>query len=177
MPMSPFGEYLMTMTLEKGKSGNSIKDFVEQFNKNMFIEEEEEYEDDDIEEEQHFDNEEDDDLYEDDDTEPAAKEEKTLYIAINVFPEDWEFYFESEMYEPNEIPEEFVLVENLYHEDAIRIKLDDLTDEKILAQSKEITGEEKMPIVEFYREKNGSISMLIGVYFKDFQECENPDLV
>ena len=173
MPMSPFGEYLMTMTLERSKSGNSIKDFVEQFNKNMFIEEEEEYEDD-IEEEQHFDDEEDDDIYEDDDTKPAAKEEKTLYIAINVFPEDWEFYFESEMYEPNEIPEEFVLVENLYDRYAIRIKLDDLTDEKILAYSKEITGEEKMPIVEFYREDDGTIDMLIGFYCNEYEWCENP---
>ena len=54
MLMYPYATYLMSMTLEKGKSGNSIKDFVEQFRKNMFIE-------DDIKEEQYFDDEEDDD--------------------------------------------------------------------------------------------------------------------
>ena len=164
MPMSPFGEYLMTMTLERSKSGNSIKDFVEQFRKNMFIE-------DDIEEEQYFDDE------EDDDTEPTAKKEdkKTLYISLNVFVEDWDFFFTSDLYEPHEVTEELILVDTCYYRDAISIKLDDLTDEKILAHSKEITGEEKMPIVEFYREDNGSIDIFIGFYYKDFQECENPN--
>ena len=170
--------YLMTMTLERSKSGNAIKDFIEQFRKNMFIEEEEEYEDD-FEEEQYFDDDddEDDDLYEDDDTEPATKKEdkkKTLYIGLNAFIKDWEFFFESAWYEPHEVPEEFVLIENLYDREAIRIKLDDLTDEKILAHSKEITGEEKMPIVEFYREDDGTIDMLIGFYCNEYEWCENP---
>ena len=40
MIMSPYDTYLMTITLERSKSGNSIKDFIEQFRKNMFIEEE-----------------------------------------------------------------------------------------------------------------------------------------
>lgn len=175
MVMNMFAKYLMTMTLEKGKSGNSIKDFVEQFRKNMFIEEDEE---DDIEEDQYFDDEEDDDFYEDDDTESTDKKEdkKTLYISLNIFTEDLDFFYASDLYEPHEVPEEFVLVENLYDRYAIRIKLDDLADEKILAHSKEITGEEKMPIVEFYRKDNGSIEMFIGFYYKDFQECENPDL-
>lgn len=165
MVMYPYATYLMSMTLEKGKSGNAIKDFVEQFRKNMFIE-------DDIEEEHYFDDE------EDDDTEPTAEKEdkkKTLYISLNVFVEDWDFFFTSDLYEPHEVPEELILVDTCYYRDAMRIKLDDLTDEKILAQSKEITGEEKMPIVEFYREDNGSIDIFIGFYYKDFQECENPN--
>lgn len=176
MVMYPYATYLMSMTLEKGKNGNSIKDFVEHFRKNMFIEDEEEIEDD-IEEEQ-FDDEEEDDFYEGDDTEPTAENEpkkKTLYISLNVFIEDWDFFFTSDLYEPHEVPEELVLVETCYYRDAIRIKLDDLTDEKILSHSKEITGEEKMPIVEFYREDDGSIDIFIGFYYKDFQECENPD--
>ena len=169
MLMYPYATYLMSMTLEKGKSGNAIKDFVEQFRKNMFIE-------DDIEEEQYFDDE------EDDDTEPTAEKEdkkKTLYISLNVFVEDWDFFFTSDLYEPHEVTEglieELILVDTCYYRDAISIKLDDLTDEKILAHSKEITGEEKMPIVEFYREDNGSIDIFIGFYYKDFQECENPN--
>lgn len=143
MVMNLYDTYLMTMTLERSKSGNSIKDFVEQFRKNMFIEDED--------------------------------KKKTLYISLNAFIKDWEFFFASDLYEPHDVPEEFVLIENLYDRDAIRIKLDDLTDEKILAYSKEITGEEKMPIVEFYHEDNGSIDMFIGFYYKDFQECENTD--
>ena len=165
MLMYPYATYLMSMTLEKGKSGNSIKDFVEQFRKNMFIE-------DDIEEEQYFDDE------EDDDTEPTAEKEdkkKTLYISLNVFVADWDFLFTSDLYEPHEVTEELILVDTCYYRDAISIKLDDLTDEKILAHSKEITGEEKMPIVQFYREDNGSIDIFIGFYYKDFQECENPN--
>lgn len=156
MHLYPYATYLMSMTLEKGKSGNSIKDFVEQFRKNMFIE---------------------DDIEEDDDTEPTAEKEdkKTLYISLNVFVEDWDFFFTSDLYEPHEVPEELILVDTCYYRDAISIKLDDLTDEKILAHSKEITGEEKMPIVEFYREDNGSIDIFIGFYYKDFQECENPN--
>lgn len=153
MVMYPYATYLMSMTLEKGKSGNSIKDFVEQFRKNMFIKEEEEIEDD-IEEED---------------------KKKTLYISLNVFVEDWDFFFTSDLYEPHEVTEELILVDTCYYRDAISIKLDDLTDEKILAHSKEITGEEKMPIVEFYREDNGSIDIFIGFYYKDFQECENPN--
>lgn len=157
MLMYPYATYLMSMTLEKGKSGNSIKDFVEQFRKNMFIKEEEEIEDD-IEEED---------------------KKKTLYISLNVFVEDWDFFFTSDLYEPHEVTEELIeeliLVDTCYYRDAISIKLDDLTDEKILAHSKEITGEEKMPIVEFYREDNGSIDIFIGFYYKDFQECENPN--
>ena len=157
MLMYPYAKYLMSMTLEKGKSGNSIKDFVEQFRKNMFIKEEEEIEDD-IEEED---------------------KKKTLYISLNVFVEDWDFFFTSDLYEPHEVTEELIeeliLVDTCYYRDAISIKLDDLTDEKILAHSKEITGEEKMPIVEFYREDNGSIDIFIGFYYKDFQECENPN--
>ena len=43
MYLYPYATYLMSMTLEKGKSGNSIKDFVEQFRKNMFIKEALEY--------------------------------------------------------------------------------------------------------------------------------------
>lgn len=154
MHLYPYATYLMSMTLEKGKSGNAIKDFVEQFRKNMFIE-------DDI----------------DDDTEPTAEKEdkKTLYISLNVFVEDWDFFFTSDLYEPHEVTEELILVDTCYYRDAISIKLDDLTDEKILAHSKEITGEEKMPIVEFYREDNGSIDIFIGFYYKDFQECENPN--
>ena len=154
MVMYPYATYLMSMTLEKGKSGNAIKDFVEQFRKNMFIE-------DDIE----------------DDTEPTAEKEdkKTLYISLNVFVEDWDFFFTSDLYEPHEVTEELILVDTCYYRDAISIKLDDLTDEKILTQSKEITGEEKMPIVQFYREDNGSIDIFIGFYYKDFQECENPN--
>ena len=158
--------YLMTMTLERSKSGNAIKDFVEQFRKNMFIEEEEEFEDDD-------------DLEEDDDT-TAEKEDdkKALYISFNVLvddAEDWDFFYTSDMmYEPHEVPEEVVLTENFSYKHKIRIKLDDLTDDKILAHSKEITGEEKMPIVEFYREDNGTIDLFIGFYYKDFEElCEN----
>lgn len=156
MLMYPYATYLMSMTLEKGKSGNSIKDFVEQFRKNMFIE---------------------DDIEEDDDTEPTAEKEdkKTLYISLNVFVEDWDFFFTSDLYEPHEVTEELILVDTCYYRDAISIKLDDLTDEKILAHSKEITGEEKMPIVQFYREDNGSIDIFIGFYYKDFQECENPN--
>lgn len=157
MLMYPYATYLMSMTLEKGKSGNSIKDFVEQFRKNMFIKEEEEIEDD-IEEED---------------------KKKTLYISLNVFVEDWDFFFTSDLYEPHEVTEELIeeliLVDTCYYRDAISIKLDDLTDEKILAHSKEIIGEEKMPIVEFYREDNGSIDIFIGFYYKDFQECENPN--
>ena len=174
--MYMFAKYLMSMTLERSKSGNSIKDFVEQFRKNMFIEEDEE---DDIEEDLYFDDEEDDDIYEDDDTESTAEKEdnkKTLYISLNIFTEDQDFFLESDLYEPHEVPEELILVENCYYRDAISIKLDDLTDEKILAHSKEITGEEKMPIVEFYRKDNGSIYIFIGFYYKDFQECENPYL-
>ena len=154
MVMYPYATYLMSMTLEKGKSGNAIKDFVEQFRKNMFIE-------DDIE----------------DDTEPTAEKEdkKTLYISLNVFVEDWDFFFTSDLYEPHDVTEELILVDTCYYRDAISIKLDDLTDEKILTQSKEITGEEKMPIVQFYREDNGSIDIFIGFYYKDFQECENPN--
>ena len=164
MLMYQYATYLMSMTLEKGKSGNAIKDFVEQFRKNMFIE-------DDIEEEQYFDDE------KDDDTEPTAEKEdkKTLYISLNVFVEDWDFFFTSDLYEPHEVPEELILVDTCYYRYAISIKLDDLTDEKILAHSKEITGEEKMPIVQFYREDNGSIDIFIGFYYKDFQECENPN--
>lgn len=156
MHLYPYATYLMSMTLEKGKSGNAIKDFVEQFRKNMFIE---------------------DDIEEDDDTEPTAEKEdkKTLYISLNVFVEDWDFFFTSDLYEPHEVTEELILVDTCYYRDAISIKLDDLTDEKILAHSKEITGEEKMPIVEFYREDNGSIDIFIGFYYKDFQECENPN--
>ena len=156
MYLYPYATYLMSMTLEKGKSGNAIKDFVEQFRKNMFIE---------------------DDIEEDDDTEPTAEKEdkKTLYISLNVFVEDWDFFFTSDLYEPHEVTEELILVDTCYYRDAISIKLDDLTDEKILAHSKEITGEEKMPIVEFYREDNGSIDIFIGFYYKDFQECENPN--
>ena len=156
MVMYPYATYLMSMTLEKGKSGNAIKDFVEQFRKNMFIE---------------------DDIEEDDDTEPTAEKEdkKTLYISLNVFVEDWDFFFTSDLYEPHEVTEELILVDTCYYRDAISIKLDDLTDEKILAHSKEITGEEKMPIVQFYREDNGSIDIFIGFYYKDFQECENPN--
>lgn len=164
--MYQFATYIMTMTLEKGKSGNAIKDFVEQFRKNMFIEEEEEFEDDD-------------DLEEDDDT-TAEKEDdkKALYISFNVLvddAEDWDFFYTSDMmYEPHEVPEEVVLTENFSYKHKIRIKLDDLTDDKILAHSKEITGEEKMPIVEFYREDNGTIDLFIGFYYKDFEElCEN----
>ena len=114
---------------------------------------------------------------EDDDTEPTAEKEdkKTLYISLNVFVEDWDFFFTSDLYEPHEVTEELILVDTCYYRDAISIKLDDLTDEKILAHSKEITGEEKMPIVEFYREDNGSIDIFIGFYYKDFQECENPN--
>lgn len=150
MYLYPYATYLMSMTLEKGKSGNAIKDFVEQFRKNMFIE---------------------------DDIEPTAEKEdkKTLYISLNVFVEDWDFFFTSDLYEPHEVTEELILVDTCYYRDAISIKLDDLTDEKILAHSKEITGEEKMPIVEFYREDNGSIDIFIGFYYKDFQECENPN--
>ena len=156
MVMYQYATYLMSMTLEKGKSGNAIKDFVEQFRKNMFIE---------------------DDIEEDDDTEPTAEKEdkKTLYISLNVFVEDWDFFFTSDLYEPHEVTEELILVDTCYYRDAISIKLDDLTDEKILAHSKEITGEEKMPIVQFYREDNGSIDIFIGFYYKDFQECENPN--
>ena len=156
MLMYPYATYLMSMTLEKGKSGNSIKNFVEQFRNNMFIE---------------------DDIEEDDDTEPIAEKEdkKTLYVSLNVFVEDWDFFFTSDLYEPHEVTEELILVDTCYYRDAISIKLDDLTDEKILTQSKEITGEEKMPIVQFYREDNGSIDIFIGFYYKDFQECENPN--
>ena len=164
MYLYPYATYLMSMTLEKGKSGNAIKDFVEQFRKNMFIE-------DDIEEEQYFDDE------EDDDTKPTAEKEdkKTLYISLNVFVEDWDFFFTSDLYEPHEVTEELILVDTCYYRDAISIKLDDLTDEKILAHSKEITGEEKMPIVQFYREDTGSIDIFIGLYYKEFPECENPN--
>ena len=156
MIMNQHYTYLMTMKLERSKSGNAIKDFIEQFRKNMFIE---------------------DDIEEDDDTEPIAEKEdkKTLYVSLNVFVEDWDFFFTSDLYEPHEVTEELILVDTCYYRDAISIKLDDLTDEKILAHSKEITGEEKMPIVEFYREDNGSIDIFIGFYYKDFQECENPN--
>lgn len=178
--MYQFATYLMTMTLEKGKSGNAIKDFVEQFRKNMFIEEEEEFEDDDDLEEEYLDDEDDDDHLEEDDDTTAEKEDdkKALYISFNVLVDDAEdcdfFYTSDMMYEPHEVPEEVVLTENFSYKHKIRIKLDDLTDDKILAHSKEITGEEKMPIVEFYREDNGTIDLFIGFYYKDFEElCEN----